>query len=248
MDWRLAGQPQTVVMQFVVDGQPVIPDAGSITFTAWDNAGEIIRQSPWTQPDEAVPTQIEIVLETDLGNIPADSQFESRYVRADFKSDSKPYFVKTSYRLYRMIPMTVEPQVVRGIIGADYEELPDQSIDLVEAYFNLSMAFGTGVLRAALTRPDKIALVANEAIALQAAVTVLPSLPSRILKADKIDNAGFTRFGVDFEKLEADLKGKLIEATNAIILDATGTLPVAATVNLFQVSSQTDRITGTDPV
>lgn len=248
MDWRLAGQPQTVVMQFMVDGQPVIPDADSITFTAWDNAGEIIRQVPWVQPVEAVPTQIEVVLETDLGNIPADAQFESRYVRADFKWESKPYFVKTNYRLYRMVPMTVEPQTVRSIIGADYEELPDYSIDLVEAYFYLSMAFNTGVLRAALARADKIALVANDAIALQAAVTVLPSLQSRLLKADKIDNAGFTRFTVDFEKLEADLKRKLLEAINAIVLDATGTLPATPTVTLFYVNSQTDRLTGTDPV
>ena len=245
MDWRLAGQAQAVILEFIVDGQPVVPDANTIEFTAWDNEGLMIQKYTFSQPSNSVPTQMEVVMSLSLSNIPPTTLFESRYLRADFKYNSKPYSVSGSYRLHHMIPMTVGPQSVRALVGADNDELPDRDIDLVEAYIELAASFGTN-LDLALRRTDNISIAANRAISLQAAIIRCPSLQSRLLKLEKADNAGYQRAEMDFLKLEADLRNQLASALEQITLAIVGSVPTVDVPILFVVTKQTDRITNSD--
>jgi len=245
MDWRLAGQAQSAILEFMVDGQPVVPDADSIIFTSWDNAGVQIISAPFLQPVDAVPTQMEVVLDSGLNSIASGALFESRYLRADFTFNTRPYFVTQSYRLHGMIPTTVKPQNVRALVGADVDEIPDVDIDIVGAYIELMSSFGAN-LQVALIRTDAISLAANQAIALQVAVNLCPSLQSRLLKSEKSDNAGFQRADMDFLKLEADLRTQLTDKLGQIILVLDGTTISSEPHTIFAVTKQTDRITNSD--
>jgi hypothetical protein len=243
MEWRLAGQAQTVILEFMVDGQPVVPDANTIGFTAWDNGGSIIQKYNFSQPVDAVPTQMSVVMSLALSDIPSNVLFESRYLRADFMYNSKPYSVSKAYRLHHMIPMTEGPQSVRALVGADHDELPDDDIDLIAAYMELAAIYGAAI-DTALRRTDVIAMAANNAIALQAAVSLCQSMQSRLLKSEKADNSGFERAAMDFIKLEGDLRGQLAARLQQITDAIGGTVSVAVGHNLFSLSSQADRITG----
>lgn len=245
MDWRLAGQAQSVILEFFADGQPVVPDADSIEFTAWDNDGAMIQKYLFTQPVDAVPTQMEVVLSLALSDIPLLTLFESRYVRADFKYNFKPYSVSKSYRLHHMIPMTVDAQAVRALVGADHDEIPDGDIDLIAAYIELAATFGPN-LDLALRRTDNISMAANHAISLQTAIMLCPSLQSRLLKSEKADNAGFQRADMNFIKLESDLKGLLAGRLEQITAAISGVAAGAILPTLFVVTKQTDRITNSD--
>lgn len=243
MDWRLAGQAQSVVLEFLVDGQPVVPDASPIRFTAWDHVGLVIQSYDFEQPTGAIPTQMEVVLDAALGTIPAGALFETRYLRADFQYDSKPYFVQKTYRLHHMIPMTADTQTVRALVGADPEELPDSDIDMMTSYITLVGTLGAS-LDAALRRTDGIAMAANRAISLQAALLLFPSLRTRLLKSEKADNSAFQRQDTDFDQLEADLRAQLLNSLKEINDALSGIVTSAAGLDFFQLTSQTDRITG----
>ncbi len=240
MDWRLAGQEQSIVVEFTVDGNPVVPDADSIMFMVLNNAGEIIVQEDFVQQEDSVPTQAIIVVDANDNTLATGALFEARYVRVDFKYNSTPYFVQKSYRLQNMVLTTVTPQDVRGTVGADFEEMRDSEIDIMEAYVQLVSAVGSG-FSAALIATDVTCLAANRAIALQAAIKFCTSFPTRLLKSEKFDNAGAQRFDVNFKMLEVDLRAELETNLNVINGVTSVTLPT-----FFVVTKQTDRITNTD--
>lgn len=245
MNWRLEGTPQSVIMEFAVDGQPVIPDANSIYFTAWNHLGVQIEGYDFVPAVDAIPTQMKVVMSEALNSIAADALFETRYLRADFMHNNKPYAVLTTYGLYRMVPMTATPHGVRALVGADTSELPDADIDLIAAYIELMGSYSE-ILPGALRRTDAVGLTANRAIALQAAVTICPSLQSRLLKSEKADNAGFQRADMDFLKLENDLRANLASSLEEILRASGASSTVFESHTIFAVTKQTDRITNSD--
>lgn len=243
MDWRLSGNAESVTLYFRVEGQPVIPDAGTeLGFTARNNAGQVVQKYAFTQPPDAIPTQMTVPLSLDLSQLPDGVLFESRYFRADFMYKGSPYFVECSYRIHKFVPMTASPQAVRAIIGADYDELSDADISVFGAYVELLSKMPLS-LDIALARPDRIGIRANESIALQAVLNVLPSLQARILKLEKRDNSELQRSTIDFEKLEFDVRSKLQENIALIIAEIDLVETATVVPNLFDVATQTDRIT-----
>lgn len=242
MDWRLAGLAQSVIMEFVVDGQPTIPDASSTYFTAWNHLGVQIESYPFVPAVNDPPTQMKVVMSAALNNIASDSLFETRYLRADFLYQGLPYFITVAYNLHHMVPLTVTPKVVRALVGADEDELPDEDIGVMAAYFRLMESYSL-VLPVALRRTDAVSLNANKAIALQAALTLCPSFQSRLLKSEKADNAGYQRADMDFLKLEGDLRSSLLIALQEIVASLGGSVEAFEPHTVFVVTKQTDRIT-----
>lgn len=245
MDWRLAGNAETVTLYFRVEGQPVIPDAGTeLGFTARNATGAITQKYAFTQPSDAIPTQMTVPLTSDLALLAEGVLFEARYFRADFIYQGKPYFSEYSYRLHKFVPMTANNGGVRAIVGADYAELPDADISVFGAYVTLLNTLGAS-LDIALARSDFVGLRANEAVELQAVLDVLPSLQTRILKLEKRDNSELQRATTDFEKLEFDIRTRLQAAIN-VVLSVVAEQDTALTpVDMFLVVNQTDRITNT---
>lgn len=240
MNWRLEGLDQSIIMEYLVGGQPVVPDADSVSMKAWSHDGTLLFNEPYTSG--LPPTQAEVVLTGAMNQLGSLSLFENRFVRVDFKYESKPYFAQTSYRLHRMIPMTADAQSVRRLVAADYEELNDEDADVISAYFELYQSFGPE-FALALLKTNRSSIAANDAIALKAAIKLCPSMQSRLLKLEKENNAGYQRATMDFDKLRADLEAQLIEALGIISVEFEIVEPTTVAHTLFAVVNQTDRIT-----
>lgn len=244
MEWRLAGQDHTVVIEYIVGGQPVVPDAGTVSFKAWDHAADLVKDESYTPDPGVPPTQLEVLLDSTFNTIDSAAVFEARYVRVDFEWNSKPYFTLKNYRLHRMIPMIVTAENVRSLIGADIEEIRDEEIDLVGAYFALSSSTSFSI-NSALLSPTLLNIAANEAIALLAALNFLPSLQTRLLKLEKSEASGYERSTIDFEQLKADLTAKYNARIAEVTTGTGGTALTAEVPTLFIVTKQTDPVTGT---
>lgn len=240
MQWRLSDQDQAFVLMFLVDGQYVIPDSGSVVASLRGNDGSLLGGTVATTVSGTQATAVTTSLQNSL---PDGKLFEARYLQLDYAVNGVPCVVKHPYRIHKFIPHTVDCDTVRALVGAEFQELPDSAIDVTAAYFSLVNSYGTR-LSDALVRSDIASIEANNAIALKAAVELCHSLPTRLLQIEKSDTSQAQRSDVDFLKLEEDLKGKLTASLDIItgILEGRD-VPVAITT-LFSVTKQTDAITG----
>lgn len=236
MQSRTAGEDQLFFVDILVDGEFAVPDAGSIKLTLRDNPGSIFTGF------NAV-AQVDTNLSTVLVTVPSaqnsigSALFETRYVKLDYKVGGRPFSESFMYRLTPFLPIQSTERDVRGLVGADEKELPDEDIDLVKSYFILldeyGAAFGT-----ALTDSTVGGLYANQAIAIHAALEVLPSLQLKIRQVEKFNNAESQRGKIDFEQLKEDLQ-ELLTRNLEQVFSANVTSQV-----VLMVSSPTDVITG----
>lgn len=240
MQWRLSGQVQAFVLMFLVDGQYVVPDAGSVVASLRGNDGALLGGVIATA---ASGTQATVVTSADQNALPDGKLFETRYLRLDYTVNDVPAVAQQAYRVHQFIPHTVDCDTVRALVGAEFQEIPDSAIDVTAAYFSLLNSYGNK-LTAALTRSDAATLAANNAIALQAAIELCPSMQTRLLKMEKADTSQFQRADVDFLKLESDLKGKLTDALEQITTAIDGVAATVTVPTFFAVTNQTDAITG----
>jgi hypothetical protein len=241
MQWRLSGQLQAFLLSLMVDGQFVEPDAGSVSVTLRGNDGSILDG---IISSAVSGTQVTVITTADQNALADDKLFETRYIHLNYTVNEVPSTARQVYRIHRFIPHTVETDNVRALVGAEFEELPDSAIDVTASYFTLLNSFGEK-LPQALARSDAACLAANSAIALQSAIELCPSMPSRLLKSEKADTSAYERSTIDFAKLEADLRGKLADALEQITTAIDGVESTVTLPTFFAVTNQTDRITNT---
>lgn len=241
MDWRLSGQDQAVLLMFKFDGQFVVPDGASVRLTVRGNDGAALAGA--TLPETIDSTQTTVTVPAASNSLPDGKLFETRYVRLDFTVNGVPSFAQSAYRIHRFIPHAVDADAVRALVGADSQELPDNDIDPISAYFSLLSEHGSKITQA-LSNSDVTCLAANKAIALRTAIDLCPSLPSRLVKMEKADTSQFQRVDMDFKKLEDDLRAQLVAALDVITTGTVGVSTVTEIPTFFVVTNQTDRITG----
>lgn len=238
--WHLSETDLTFRVEFLVDGVPVIPDGNAATWTLRDNAGVPI--APHNQEAISVTGTFYDLSLTALENTPAVSgTLESRFILVDFQYQGKIRFIRAHYRLSPFLPVTCGELDVRKQLGLTPEELQDNEIDLYQAYYDLQERVPT--LSTLLTSAGNTALKANDAIAIQAALLIAPSLPQRIGQSQKSADASFDRMGkIDPYQLVQDLQAAL----ESLIDDLnTGNAGTVATPVLFRVTARTtDPITG----
>lgn len=207
-DWCVSGQGNTVLVEFKKDGEFVIPDPGSIKLTIRSNSGLVVGgydkqaqvgvlSSTWLL---AVPGAVNITNE----------EREARYIIVDFTSGNYPCSFRVSYRLTAFLPIQVLPQDVRTLLGLREEELKDFEVEIYDAYFALLRS--NPALGANLVTGNDATMYANKAIALKAALLVMPSVPLRAAKQDSLNNATLLRATIDYGKLQAELEGQLSDA------------------------------------
>ena len=156
-----------------------------------------------------------------------------------FVYDNQTYQMSFSYGIFPFIPMTATPQDVRRELGLDRSELPDEEIDVVQAYFTLVSLHGSNFTDA-FGGTGIRTLSANKAIVLQAAIDVVDSLPLRAFSMMRSEDAEMQRFaGIDFELLANTLKSRL----TAELQVAKNTS--AAELTIFDLTTPTDVITNT---
>jgi len=236
MLYKTAGEPCTIRVPLLVDGEYVVPDVGSVTSTLRGNDGTVLSTGSVTTTAATTDVSIEIDAEDNTKAVGKD--FSNRVVILDFLVGGFPHQIKTHYRLIDWLTFTTSGEDVRGLLGVSSSELPDSVIELISAYFRVRTELGEAVLLAALAAGDDKARAADEAIACVAALDVIPSLQARVPQSEGDGVIKFTRALVNWEKAHRDISAKLSRALSKI----SGIVETSPVLGVLGV--KTDPVTG----
>lgn len=234
--WYVAGYANSFYVEFKKDGQFVQPDPASIKLTIRDNSGLPISGYDHAAQPDTLNTTLLLTIPQAV-NVVNEGR-ENRYVRLEFTSAGVPCAFVAAYKLTPFIPIAVVPEDVRNILGARDTELKDQEIDLYEAYFRL--ARDNPLLEDALTDTGDKNMYANRAIALAAALILIPSMPVRAIKEDTLNNASAIRATVDWDKVQAGIESELAQALANVAADIAVSFAYSP---IFRLSTPIDPIT-----
>lgn len=228
--WFTADQDATLNIDFIVDGEFVVPSSGSYTLRSFD--GSLLLTTP------LVATTTSEILVIPAGYNGLTGVYETRFVEINFIADGAAHRQTHSYTLSAFLPLTARPDQVRGVIGLDARELPDRDISIESAYFHLVESQVAAFQSAFLTTGGR-ARAANEAVVLQAAIDITSSLVLRTMITTRSEDSEVKRtLVIDFDAITARLERRL-----ASMID-TAAETLAGSYTLFELSNPTDAITG----
>jgi hypothetical protein len=233
--WLEAGSDVTLIIDYMVDGVPVIPD--SAAFVVRDHGGLTVHSAllPAMTNSEA------LTVPAVYNSLVVGTVFENRFVLVSFLHEGATYQQRLSYRLHTFIPLTATAQSVRSELGLDPSELADADVDLVGAYVTLAASVGQSFINAFVSL-GTTSLAANQAVVLQAALNVADSLALRTGASVRSEDHVFTRFDkIDFQALRNNLETKLAKTLDQAV---AAVVSVGFNSNLFVLSQPTDVITG----
>lgn len=233
MEWRIKDEDQAFVINYMVDGEFVIPDAASIKLSLRNHLGTLLLDK--VAVADTLTTSSVISIAASHHAIGTDN-YQPRYGVVDFTVDALPHRVQFQYMLSSFLPLHATPQDVRNVFGAEYRELPDESIDLYRAYFDLQADHSTPLFDALQAG----SLDANTAVVCKAALNIISGIQGRLLRRERNDTSEFERNRIDYDLLKGEIEGKLIEALQGI----TGITYDVGSHPLLMVTSPTDAITG----
>lgn len=237
MRWHLPSTDVSILVEFVSEGEPVIPDTNSVILTVRDMAGAPLAGLGALAVAGPYLTQRTLVIPAANHALGSGEMTKTRFVEVNYTVSGVPLKVSDWYGIRAFIPLTVGPEDVRGLLGLRDKELPDADIDLFNAYLKLVRSNST--FPQLLLRTDGFERQANKAVALQAALDVLPSAPIRALKEETLSNASSIRASIDWSTLEASLMAQLDAVIGELFPDSI----VAFGAGLFVVVTPTDVIT-----
>ena len=213
--YRIAGEPQIFTFDLTMNGDFVVPDVGTVTYTLRAaNGTPLVSASPIITTDTQTQVQVPLVasLNTKVGVI------EKRSLQLDYQVDGHPQRAVQHYWLIDWPLYSATPADVRAYIGINDAELRDDDIDLNAAYLALKRDLGALDLDAAFQTGDSLALVANNAVVYQAVLTMLPGLQFRVAQKEQDDTQAYTRLKeLDFEALRRSTVARLSEAKREIL-------------------------------
>lgn len=230
-----ADQDIAVVVPFIVDGEYVVPDVGSVKYTLRDNTGTPIPAV--TNVDHVVGDKNFAVITIPAAhNGTGGIETSNRTLTVNYTVDMKPFVYRISYTLHSFFNITVTKDDCRAAVGMDADQMPDGDIDLVWAYLSLTSANSN--LAAKFTAGGLASLNANNSVKYAACLEAMPAIRRRALKRQVTDGVTAEKADIDFDKLEADLQAKLSGAIRA----ALGTISIQPTY--LVIGSRTDELTG----
>lgn len=231
MDWHFSDGDVTVVLDFLVDGNFVVPESASYSLRGDDYA--VLDSNASVTLVAGATSMIIAVTEANNGIGADDYQF--RYIQFSFVSDGKTYGGNYAYGLTPWLPVWVTAADVRARLSLSTDELPDGDVDLLGAHIDLVKELGTDYTDAAGSEEDL-----NRALMLKAAIASSKSIMLRARLLDEADDFIARRFNlqVDFNALQNSLQADLAEALAAL----TGA--PAAVPTILVVTLPTDAITG----
>lgn len=201
MKTHLAGEDIALQIPLRINGEPIVPDAGSVKLTVRDNAGQVlVDKEPVTMTTAS--TEASVIVDA-ADNALGAGRFSMRTVIIDFTKTGRPQRTTMSYRLTAWLNTTVTADDVRSFIGIDSGELPDSVIDLVEAYFDVENDVTEAVLTPALAGADEKQVAANRLILARAVLNQIPGLPLRISQNESNGVFSAQRPKIDLALLEA---------------------------------------------
>lgn len=236
----LAGTDVTLTVMLAEAGAPLIPDAGSLTYTVRDQEGAAIPTLT-NVPVTTGPTTYQVpILVLAANNVITDGRrFEKRTIALNYLVNGIGKQQIATYRLTAFLNHSVTPGQIRGFVGVQQHELPGEEIDLLISFLKVEKVVGLAELGAALASGTTVELSANEAIRMQAVLDVLPSLKQRIAQSETNGLKGFSRPVIrDFSDVEQNARDRYSDA----LTDITGRTDT--TFTLAVLTQDTDPITG----
>lgn len=229
-----AGDAIMITVPLTRDGEPFVGDAG-MTWSLRDQDG-LLMPAYTDQPIISTDSSVKITIPALANTISAPSVFEQRSLIIKGEVGGVPFQIIRVYRITPWLNIGVIEDDIRGFIGIDAGELPDQDIDIVAAYLKLASIYAG--LPAALVSGTQDQQRANAAIKGQTVLDLLPSLPARVSKKADDGSAKVERFTIDFNQLALDA-GRLVQDVIVVTDDLSG--PVLAVLS----GPAVDPVTGT---
>lgn len=225
-------------VDFMVNGQPVIPTSASLTLTR--NDGTIIAGLENTELElGSGDNYVDIELESEANEITLTN--EIRYIDITFAYDGQTYYHSDYYFLKPSLKFPISNDEIRAILGLSASELPDEYIDKFSAIYLVQADVGEA--------PDIQAIVADgdarlpavlEAVRLRAAMQFMTSIQSSTMQMEQADNTLYKRFmEIDFDAMRSDLSGRYALALQQIRGDEAIVTPVISIL-----AQGTDAVTG----
>lgn len=234
----LSGQDAVITVDLIgVDGEPFVPDGGVIAWTLRGHDGSI--QVTETAMSGVTDTRAFITIAGAENTLDGRS-LEKRILEVRCEIDGAPHYVATVYRVTQFLNTTVSPRDVRRYLSLDEGALPDNEIDIVEAYFDIADLITEDALTAALSGDQSIERAANRAIVAQCVLNLGVTLVFRMTKAETDGQTKIERFEMD---IKAILETAKVDRDKALAL-ATGTAIQTTTRTLITFTDRTDPLTG----
>lgn len=232
--WATADTLIEFPISFMVDEDFVIPSSASASVR--DLQGVVVLPH---SPLDVTSTSTVLQIPAEATAIPPGRDFTTLFVNVTFIAEGRIHQQQHNIQLIPFIPLTTGPADVRQILGLPASELDDSAIRVHPAYFRLQARvqdFDT-----ALNSGTFLSLQANRAVALEAAIELIPSLALRVAQKVKAEDQEISRFSaIDWTALALSLETELEE----IVGEITGEAVSVSTVNHFVWSFPTDPITG----
>lgn len=237
MDY-VAGADVPLTVPFRRNGEPFVPDVGSVKWTLRDAAGAaVVAYTDVAVTTTTTTTSINLTVPAAQNGL--TGRFEKRtVVISGTRNSGTPFSFNVPYRIHPWLNHTVTPDDVRNFIGVGTDELPDDTIDILSAYIQLESSATQAVLDAAFIAGGVSELKANKALVGRCVLDALPALRQRllVLKADGPLRA--QRDKLDLDKIEELARAAITEVAGG----TGGTFD--ATDSFFQVVIRTDPFTG----
>lgn len=208
-----------IPVDFIQDGDFVVPDIGSVTYSVRDNLGNLVAgHTNIPVVTDETTTRISIHLPASVNGMDAAKDVENRAVIIRYTVSGYPFQVLVKYRLTKWLNLLVTEEDVRAQLGVTVFELPDDHVDIVNAYLEVkSDLSGSKNLDQILVEGTRRTYRANRAVVYRAALEALPSLQLRVLLKEQSDTVSMQRLGdIDLERLRRET-ARLYSATLAAI-------------------------------
>jgi len=235
------GQKVTATVWLIdSDEKPLVPDAGTTTYTVYDHSGNAISgATDVAVTTDDTTTSVPVTIDAADNSIASGKIFEKRTIVLTIEKNGQVHTFRKNYRLVPLLKHSETPDSVRSFLGVANHELPDEDIDLFQAYITVKELFDNPTIDAVLESGDHKEMAANEAIRMQAVLDVIPSLKQRIAQNESDGTFEFARPKLEnFNQLEKTARDRYSRAIQL----ATESTPTNTTMVL--TTRETDPITG----
>ncbi|MDH7796427.1 MULTISPECIES: hypothetical protein [unclassified Beijerinckia] len=214
-------------------------DVGSVTWSLYGGNGARIS-GPTAITTAAMQSEVIVPLAPSDHTITAPARFERRTVVLDWQTDGVSHTSRQTYRVLPFLNTSANADAVRTLLALTPDELRDEEVDIVRAYFQIESEVTQAVLDVGLSSGTLIEFSLNQAIVCEAA---LPCLNTIELRAAAVNTDGVQKFeryksGIDFDALRARVQGMKLEA-----LDSAAGIEIDDPT-LVVLTQPTDVITG----
>jgi len=227
-------------LDFLLDGNLVVPDTSSVRLTLTEPDGTVLTGYNDISLSPTVGESFVVFETTALANSKSND-YELRQARVDYTVDTRPFTQFLNYRIVDRINLPVNPTDVRKVLGISDDEWPDSNVDIVDAYSKVQLEETLDGVDTEAILNGGTALVSYliEAIKLKAAIDILPVLELVATQSQQADNVSFRRFEkVDFPYIRKNLMDRYSIAISQTVGQADITLTLATT------GVGTDAVTG----